>query len=489
VNHTKEVRDKIMASQANKAITIFLFCMIYAFSIPALLPSAANAMTIGEEKEIAEKYMKSIKKTGLIIKDPIISTLINDVGNEIVATLPPQPFKYSFYVFNVGNFNAFATPGANIFVNRGLITSLDNVDELAGIIAHETAHAANRHVAQLIDRSKIVNFATLAGVLAGILVGSQADGDLGRGLAMGSLAAGQSAMLTYTREHETEADQKGFDYITETSFSPTGLLTSLQKIKAADYYGADNIPDYLKTHPGSSKRIKSLEIMLARHKDKVKPGKPGSKDYNYDMIKYRIIGLYKKSEESNKIFSRLLKKDPDNAAYHYGYGLALTKQLKFDEAEIHFKKALKIKFFDPLILLEIGDLYLRNDQPLKALNIFNGIKNNPIVDVSVDYSLGRANIELGNLIDAKAYLNDVIRIPSTPFPKAYYHIAKIYSKENNPGLTHYFLGNYYFQIKNKKNAIMHLQQALETITDKQKIEKTESILKELKEIKEEKKEK
>ncbi|MCK5311863.1 MAG: M48 family metalloprotease [Desulfobacteraceae bacterium] len=443
-------------------------------------------MTIGDEKKLAKEYMKAIKKTGLIIEDPIISDLITSVGNEIVSTLPPQPFTYSFYAFNVDTFNAFATPGANIFINRGLITSLDNVDELAGIMAHETAHAAFRHVAQLIDKSTIVNLATLAGVIAGVLIGSKGDGELGKGLTMGSLAAGQSAMLTYTREHEREADQKGFDYITKTNFSPTGLLTGLKKIRAADFYGTDNIPDYLKTHPGTTKRIKSLEIMLARYSKNskpIKPAKPGNKNYNYDMVKYRIIGLYQKSSESNKIFTRLLQKNPENAAYHYGYALALTKQLKFDKANIHLKKALEITLFDPLILLEIGNLYLHDDQPVKAVNIFKDIKNYPIVNTSVAYSLSKAQIELGNYTDAKENLQKLIDKPSIPFPKAYYYIAKIYSKENNPGLTHYYLGHYYFKIKNKKSSRMHLTKALETLINKQKIEKANSILKELKEKK------
>jgi len=478
-NLIKEEKDSILRSH-NKSMAVVIVCLF--FFLPAFIfpPSVTSAMTIGKEKEIAEEYMKAIKQSGLIIKDPIIAELISNVGNEIVSTLPPQPFKYSFYGFNVGNFNAFATPGANIFVNRGLIAALDNVDELAGIMAHETAHASFRHVAQLVDKSKIVNIATLAGVLAGILVGSKSDGDLGQGLAMGSLAAGQSAMLTYTRGHEREADQKGFDFITQTGFSPTGLLTGLKKIRAADFYGGDSIPDYLKTHPGTMQRIKSLEIMLARYKNNPNKTKPAKKDYNFDMIKYRILGMNKTSKESDIIFSKLLKKDPDNPAYNYGFAMALAKQLDFDKANIYLQKALKVKLFDPLILLEIGNIDLQKGQPLKAVEVFNGIKDDPAVKTSVAYSLARAQIELENFSEAKTNLLSLIDIPLIPFPKAYYYIAKIYSNEKNPSLTHYYLGHYYAQIKDTKNADIHFRRSLETLTDKQKIEKANSLLKELK---------
>ena len=137
----------------------------------ALLPDKASAISIGEEKELAEKYMRMIKKEQTIIKDPVICHLVESVGNEILAKVPPSPFHFSFYAVDNDSFNAFAAPGANIFLNRELIASLDTVDELAGIIGHEIAHASLRHISQLIDKSKIVSIGSLAGIIAGALIG------------------------------------------------------------------------------------------------------------------------------------------------------------------------------------------------------------------------------------------------------------------------------------------------------------------------------
>ena len=44
--------------------------------------------------------------------------------------------------------NAFATPGGYIYVYTGLIKFLDSEDELAGVMGHEIAHAAQRHSTQ-----------------------------------------------------------------------------------------------------------------------------------------------------------------------------------------------------------------------------------------------------------------------------------------------------------------------------------------------------
>ena len=167
--------------------------------------------------------MAMIEKRQMILHDPITDHMITEVGNHILSFLPPQPFDYSFYLVNDSVFNAFASPAANIFVYRGLITSLDSIDELAGIIGHEIAHAVSRHVSESIDRSKYISIGSFAGMLAGAIIGSQSDGDAGTTIMHSSIALGQTAMLAFTRDNETEADEKGIMFLKKTCFAPEGL--------------------------------------------------------------------------------------------------------------------------------------------------------------------------------------------------------------------------------------------------------------------------
>ena len=108
--------------------------------------NSSFAISIPEEKEVGKKFMKMVEGQRMILNDPIAEHMVNQVGRHIFSFLPPQPFNYSFYIIDDDVFNAFASPAANIFFYRGLITSLDSIDELAGIVAHEIAHAASRHV-------------------------------------------------------------------------------------------------------------------------------------------------------------------------------------------------------------------------------------------------------------------------------------------------------------------------------------------------------
>ena len=150
----------------HKISTIILcFFLFFIFSL-----GTSFAISIPKEKELGKKFMEMVEKRDMILKDPIADHMITTVGEHFLSFLPPQPFDFSFNLVDDGIFNAFASPAANIFVYRGLITSLDSIDELAGIIGHEIAHAVSRHVSESIDRSKYINIGSLAGMLAGIII-------------------------------------------------------------------------------------------------------------------------------------------------------------------------------------------------------------------------------------------------------------------------------------------------------------------------------
>ncbi len=73
--------------------------------------------------------------------------------------------------------NAFALPGGFLFVNTGLIEKAETESELAGVIAHEIAHGAARHGAQLMKTSKIASIVYQAAQVAAILLtGGPASG-------------------------------------------------------------------------------------------------------------------------------------------------------------------------------------------------------------------------------------------------------------------------------------------------------------------------
>jgi beta-barrel assembly-enhancing protease len=441
------------------AITVLITCFVFLTGLPA----GSFAISIPDEKKLADQFMKMMQEERVILDDPAANHLINTVGHHILTRLPPQPFTYSFYLVNDDTFNAFASPGANIFIHRGLITALSTTDELAGILAHEIAHAASRHVSQSIDRSKLVGIGSMAGVLAGVLIGSAGGGDAGQALTVGSMAAGQSAMLAFTRENETEADQKAFSMLKQTAYSPEGLLDSLNKMRASDFRGIEGIPDYFKTHPGTGNRIAHLAGLLSTY---IPPEQLISRPetYDYDLVKYRLMGLYEDTVKSIKKTEAQLAGDISEShrqACHYGLGLSYARENRRDKAIFHLLKALSFDLLNPLVLVELGRIYTIDGQYEKALDLLTGMQSDPVLGTMARYYLAAAQLELGDLSSARKNLNQVTAASPRAFPRAYFHLANIMSRENKTALSHYYLGVYYDVIKDRKNALRHLTKALD----------------------------
>src|SRR3989339_59579 len=445
------------------------------FLFISFLSNTCLAISIPDEKELGKKFIEQVNKSRMLLHDPIANHMVNAVGRHLLSFLPPQAFDYSFYIVDDDVFNAFASPGANIFAYRGLITSLDSIDELAGIIGHEIAHAASRHVSESIDRSKYISIGSLAGVLAGILVGSKSGGDAAGTLIKGSLALGQTAMLAFTRENETEADEKGIMFLKESCYSPEGLLSGLMKIRESDYRGVENIPDYVKTHPGTGTRIAHVETILSGYEPS-KEKLACREDLRFEMVKYRLIGLYGALEPSYAELTNLLEKDPDNAALHYGIGLIYDRKFRKTEALSHLKRALSINIFDPMILLELGRIYQENGEQEKALDVLKAVESDPVMGVMARFHEGAAHLELKNLKQAESLFNFVIEKAPLAYPAAYYNLANIMSIRNKPDLSHYYLGLFYFETGNIKTAMVHLTKALETLSDTDKFNHAKELL-------------
>ena len=211
-----------------KAIAIVIIAVI---AMVSLVPPMVRGITIKEEEDLSRQMMTAIYKAYDVIDDPLVVNYVNDIGKRILATVPPQPFRYHFHVIKEEVYNAFATPAGHIFVYTGLIDAMDEEEELAGILGHEIAHVYCRHISQKIERQKKMGWASLAGIAAGVLLGVGGAGEAAQAVTMGSQAATQSVELAYGREDEMQADLLGIQFITQAGYNPSGLLKILKKIR------------------------------------------------------------------------------------------------------------------------------------------------------------------------------------------------------------------------------------------------------------------
>ncbi len=457
--------------QLTVGLTLFLAVII-------LYPVQSYSLTISEENELGREFFDYAKRHFRLVKDPFINYYINYLGKELVQTFPNPMFEYRFFVIQEDAYNAFAAPGGYIFVNSGLIRAMNSEEELAGILAHEIAHVNCRHISEKIEKSKKVSLATLAGLAASVFLGA-ATGVPGSAIAIGSAAAGEAAMLAYSRDDERQADQLGLRYLCQAGYSPEGLLTILKKIKSKEWFDSDDIPTYLTTHPAINERIAYLDTLKTPNGFAVcnPPLQPISQDFKIMITKIRAE--YSDESFAAKTFKTHVEEQPDGVLGNYGYGLVLARKARYTDAIYHFKTALAADAFNPHILKDLGQAYFLTGQYEKALGILENIPRDGFYDPMQQFFLARTLGELGEPARSASILKELTeRNPESV--AAFYHLGKTYGQHGKMKEAHFYLGLYYKETGEQNNALFHLKKALELYSETEKKEEIKELMAEIK---------
>jgi predicted Zn-dependent protease len=460
-----------------------LFNQIIAFSLICILlsswicPRPCHALTIREEEDLSIEFMKAVRQIYVIVEDPLLQNYINQVGQKIVSNFPSQPFGYHFYIVRQDSYNAFAGPAGNVFIHSGLFEVLDDEGELAGLLAHEIAHVYCRHISDIIAKSQKTSMATLAGVAAGILMGLGGASAVGSAVTIGSMAAGQTAVLAYTRENEVQADQVGRAYLQKSGYDLASLRAVLKKIRAVEWYDSKQIPTYLKTHPATEDRIIYLDTLL-ENQEKPLP----QPSYDFMRAKYRLIAFYGNREVAVQKFQGLIDQDPQNIMAQYAYGLVQERSGNSKAAIPYLKISYEANPNDPYLINDLGRVYFLSGDYESAIKMLKNPESLKSGGSDGYLYLGQSQMELGRNQEAADTFTKLL----TYYPEnreVHYFLGKTLGAIGQLGQAHYHLGLYYMDRNDPKTALFHLKKAQELETgDKQK-EKIKDALEELKKIK------
>jgi predicted Zn-dependent protease len=453
---------------------VFVICLILVFAVSSLIPPAVFSITVKEEEDMSRQMLAMIYKHFEIIDDPVVVDYVNNIGDRILANLPKQPFKYHFYVIKEDVYNAFATPAGHIFIYSGLLDAMEEEEELAGILGHEIAHVYCRHISQKIERAKKIGLASLAGMAAGILLGMGGAGEAGSAVSMGSAAAGQSAELAYSRENEMQADEFGLQFITETGYSADGLLKVLKKIRSKTWFGSEQIPTYLMTHPAVEERISYIRSWLETYNRTSKPIPLVNQD-EFNRVHTRVETRYGNEEAVLSKLKAEVARNPQDPLAHYRYGLILARIGERQEAIKQIRTALTKRAFDAYILKDLGWIYFLDGQFPQALKTLKSACGMIPEDPECLFFLGRTQMEQGDLTAATENFFKVTR-QYPQFTPAFYYLGQSMGQQQKLGDAHYYLGIFYLRKRDFKNAKVQLAQALKHTQDPERRKKIEEWL-------------
>ena len=447
------------------------------FLVSHLIPRSAFGLTVSEEEELSRDILKYIYQHYEIIDDPAVVEYVNTVGNRIVKSLKDPLFNYRFHVLKVDAYNAFAIPAGYIFINSGLLAAMDNEDELAGILAHEIAHVNARHISQKIERSKKIGWATLAGMAAGILIGVAGGAEAGQALTQGSVAAGTSAELSYSRENEIQADQLGLIYLSDAGYSGEGLLKILKKMRSKQWFDTEQVPTYMRTHPAIDDRIAYLDTQISTMP---KPAETKSRESSEDFLRMHTYLITRYGDESLVLrhLQSEVTKNPQDPMTHYRYGLILARVGRKDEALEQLRTAMEQRAFDPYILRDIGRVYYLDGQYQQSLKMLKTAHDMIPDDAECGLYLGQTYMEMGLFDEASPVLREVVE-KHPEYTEAYYILGQSLGKEGNLGDAYYYLGVYHTRKGDYKTAVVQYRRALKYVTDHDMRNKIEERLKKL----------
>jgi predicted Zn-dependent protease len=437
-------------------VTALLLVLNLSFAAPL-----GAYLTTEEEIELGEQFLASIKSQYELVDYPYLNQYMNDLGTHIGRHIEVPYFSLNFYVVKEQIINAFAAPGGHVFIFSDLVIMLDDVDELACILAHELGHVSARHLAARIERSKRIGLATMAGVLAGILVGGKAAGPL----VTGSIAAGVQAELGYSRGDERQADQIGFRLADTSGFDPSGMVTVLKKIQREHWYGGDAIPPYLQTHPGAPERMANIEAMLQGYRKKPDHDRTKQLRSRFPLFQTMVTALCIEEEDGIREFTKRLRSNPKSALALYGLGLVLERAGRITEALDHLHQSLRENPDSIEVMFSMGNAYLTNGQYKESLSILEKALTLAPRDKEILYlyALSLQNLERYN--EAAKIYERLTFLPPVK-DRVYYNLGLTYGRQGNLAIAHYNLGIYFTKLRKRTQALFHFKKAEQLAAEK-----------------------
>jgi predicted Zn-dependent protease len=441
-----------------------LFCVIIVLVTLFYFGSfikCIDAMTTEEEKKLGKKVLLEIEKEADFVRDLNIQTFVEKVGYSLVDQVGPTPFEFKFYVINGLDPNAFAIPGGYIFVTTGLIVLAENEQEIAGVLSHEISHVTQRHIAQMIERSKRLNIATLAAMLAGIIAGRGGAGSQAT-VAMATATAG-ALTLKYTREMETDADQNGLHLLTKAGYDPNGMITFFNRLQKVSLAIAPNIPAYLLTHPAIENRISLLENLLQMGPKSTGPFKTIK---NFGKIRAKAFVEEREPQAAVTYFQSMIDANPNHWEGYYGLGLAYRKMGRFDKSIEVLQQAHSLAPNDLDVSRELGIIYFLSGKMDQAIESLEAIRSASVegqdIDLMTLYYLGRGYQEKGDFAKALPLLLKVQK-ERPEFIDIYYHLGSVCGRTGQKGLSHFYFGKHFKLKGERKTALLHFRTAIDLL--------------------------
>lgn len=200
------------------------------------------------EKVLGETLAAELRIATEMLDEPELLDWVRGICHHLEPAVDQAGFKYRCELMAGNHPSVMGLPGGYLFLSRSLVEFCEGSrDEVAFVIAHETAHVIRRHTWDRMLQQSALRAASFAAGRAGLLSGWVRS----QGLPM--------LRSAHSKDFEFEADQDGIGLVRAAGYDPKGAISFLKRI---EQLGTDPevLGEYLASHPAPEERIARLEV-------------------------------------------------------------------------------------------------------------------------------------------------------------------------------------------------------------------------------------
>jgi predicted Zn-dependent protease len=233
---------------------------------------AVKSLPVSIDRSIGQMASQSVQVGQRLPRDHVAQKFVEQVVERLKPYAALQGLDFQVRVVDDPQPNAFALPGGQMVVYTGLLELARSADQVAGVLAHEMAHATLRHGLMRIGQSM--------GVIAAVQL---LMGDAAGLVALGAQLAQQSVLTSYSRVAEREADLEGARMLHEAGIDPEAMSEFFLLIHQ-ERGDTPKIPTWISTHPGDEDRAESIR----RFKATLPPKTYKPMEVDYESIRKQV---------------------------------------------------------------------------------------------------------------------------------------------------------------------------------------------------------
>ncbi|HUL48281.1 MAG TPA: M48 family metalloprotease [Steroidobacteraceae bacterium] len=430
-------------------------------NLPDLGSPAETYLSKTDEFRLGAMVAKELRDQNLLIEDPEVSEYINDIGKRLASQSEMGGEYFHYFVIKDDTINAFAVTGGYVFFNAGLVLATENESELAGVMAHETAHITQHHIARMLADQSRQSLTTAAAMIGAILLGALAGGYNSGNAIEGGLVAAQGMaaqhQINFTRDNEWEADRVGIGYLAGAGWDPYGMGNMFEIMARRSGLAQTYIPAMLIDHPMDSERVAEQRSRAAQF-----PPRTGVDSQSYQLIRERIRVLTATGDtDTAQQYAVKIAHGGDNLGNQYGRALALMSGNKTAAEEAATILTRLVHEHEGLTVLysALGQAQARAGHVNEALSTFKHAVALFPRNVPVTVRYAETLMAAGRAGEAHTLLLDLFNIVP-PTSDQIHLTALAASAAGDPGDAYYYMGEYQLSNGDLQLAVQQYQLAL-----------------------------